>query len=175
MNLQQEKPIFAEAYFQITSHQIIHSLYFYYYDPSKVYFHLMNTGAIKGELEEIQKNLQHFIDEDDLFINQKKVRMIIRKTMLGFKEKKPEYPFLIFEIASQVIELHEDKLNEIHLYAKPEILPYSAISCWETKGEITSVESNSFYILSHDKRNLVFYLSKGEIIGGDEHLMIRMN
>jgi hypothetical protein len=134
----------------------------------------MNTGAIKGELEEIQKNLQHFINEDDLLVNQKKVCMIIRKTMLEFNEKKPEYPFLIFKIASQVIKLHEDKLNEIHLYAKPEKLPYSAISCWETEGEITSVESNSFYVLSHDKKQLVFYLSKGKIIGGDERLIIRI-
>ncbi|MFX0049712.1 MAG: hypothetical protein ACFFAJ_07790 [Candidatus Hodarchaeota archaeon] len=173
--MQKEEPIFAEAFFQINSHQIIHTLYFYYYDPSKVYFHLMNTGAIKGELEEIQKNLQYFIDEDDLLVNKQKVRMIITKVMLEFKEKKPNFPFLIFKITSQLTKLHENKLNEIHLYAKPEKLPYSAISCWETKGEITSVESNSFHILSHDKKQLVFYLSKGEIIGGDERLIVRIN
>jgi hypothetical protein len=174
MNLQQEEPIFAEAFFQITNHQINHSLYFYYYDPSKVYFHLMNTGAIGGELEGIQKNLQLFIDEDDLLVNQQKISMIIIMTLLEFQKKRPEYPYLIFEIESQRYKFREKKLNEIHLYAKPEKLPYSAISCWETTGKIISVESNSSSILSHDKKRLVFYLSKGETIGGDERIFIQL-
>ncbi|MFX0182532.1 MAG: hypothetical protein ACFE95_05540 [Candidatus Hodarchaeota archaeon] len=174
MNLQQEEPIFAEAFFQITTHHINQSLYFYYYDPSKVYFHLMSTGAIGGELEGIQKNLQQFIDEDDLLVNQQKIRMIIRMTLLKYQKKGPKYPFLIFKIESQRCEFHEKKLNEIHLYAKPEKLPYSAISSWETTGKIISVESNSFYILSSDKKKLVFYLSKGETIGGNERIFVRL-
>ena len=56
-----EKPIFAETYFRITPIRIHQTLYFYYNDPSKNYFHLKKTGASEGELEVVQTNLQYWI------------------------------------------------------------------------------------------------------------------
>lgn len=171
-----EKPIFAETFFQITPHQIHQSLYFYYHDPSKNYFHLEKTGASKGELEAVQENLQHWIDEDDLFVNKEKIRMLIQDTNLYFQQNDPFYPYLLFSISSQYYELHDKKINEIHLYAKPEKIPYPAISCWEVFiGKIISVESNSFNIISHDKTHVTFYLTKGEIIGGDERIFVNLS
>lgn len=173
MTLQQEKPIFAETYFRITPTKIHQTLYFYYNDPSKNYFHLKNTGASEGELEAVQANLQYWIDQDDLFINKQKVRMIIQSSALEFQKKNPVLPFIIFKILSQSYKLSTKKLNEIHLYAQPEKLPYPAISCWKTSvGIISSVESNSYSVVSHNRKHLTFYLAKGEIIGGDERIYI---
>ncbi len=172
----EEKPIFVEAFFQITPTQIHQTLYFYYHDLSKNYFHLQKTGASKGELEAIQASLQHWIDLDDLFINKQNIRMSIQDVNLEYQENDPEFPYLIFSILSQPFQFHELKANEIHLYSKPEELPYSAISCWKTlTGTIISVESNSFSIISHDKTHLTFYLAEGEIIGGDERIFIYHN
>jgi len=59
------------------------------------------------------------------------------------------------------------------LYAKPEKLPYPAISSWKTNiGIIHSVESNSYSVISRSRKHLTFYLAKGEIIGGDERIYI---
>ncbi|UCG89666.1 MAG: hypothetical protein JSU57_04105 [Candidatus Heimdallarchaeota archaeon] len=174
--MRKEKPIFAEAYFKITPTQILQTLYFYYNDPSKNYFHLQKTGASKGELETVQENLQYWIDQDDLFINNQNIRMIIQNTNLGFQENNPLLPYLVFNIVSQPYKFYDQRVNEIHLYAKPEKLPYPAISCWKTlTGTIISVESNSFSIVSHDKIHLTFYLTKGELIGGDERIFIDPN
>ncbi len=171
--MSKEKPILGEAYFKISPTHILETLYFYYYDPSKNYFHLQKTGASKGELEAIQENLQYWIDQDDLFINKRNIRMIIQSTSLEFQENNPLFPYLVFTILSQPFEFYEEQVNEIHLYAKPEKIPYPAISCWKTLiGKIISVESNSFSIISHDKIYLTFYLAKGEIIGGDELIFI---
>jgi hypothetical protein len=168
-----EKPIFVETFFRITPTRIHQNLYFYYDDPSKNYFHLKNTGASEGELEAIKTNLQYWIDQDDLFINSQKVRMIIQSSSLEFQKKNPIFPFIIFKISSEVYKLSLKELNEIHLYAKPEKLPYSAISCWKTHiGIINSVESNSYCVISHDRTQATFYLAKGEVIGGDERIYI---
>jgi hypothetical protein len=168
-----EKPIFVETFFRITPSQIHQNLYFYYQDPSKNFFHLKNTGASEGELEAVQANLQYWIDQDDLFINNQKVRMIIQNSTLEFQENNPIFPFVIFKIFSQSYKFNIKKLNEIHLYAKPEKLPYPAISCWKTQiGMIRSVESNSYCIISYNKTHLTFYLAKGKIIGGDERIYI---
>lgn len=172
----EEKPIFVEAFFQINPTQIHQTLYFYYHDLSKNYFHLQKTGASKGELEAVQANLQYWIDLDDLFINNQNIRMSVQDVNLEYQENNPEYPYLIFSILSQPFQFHELEVNEIHLYAKPEKLPYSAISCWKTlTGAIISVESNSFSIISQDKTHLTFYLAKGELIGGDERIFIYHN
>ncbi|UCE12869.1 MAG: hypothetical protein JSV04_11835 [Candidatus Heimdallarchaeota archaeon] len=171
-----ETPIFAESFFQITPHQIFQSLYFYYHDPSKNFFHLEKTGASEGELEAVQENLQYWIDEDDLFVNNEKIRMLIQDTNLHFQENDPFFPFLFFSIESQYYQLYNERVNEIHLYAKPEKIPYPAISCWEVfTGKIISVESNSFNIISHDKTHTTFYLTKGEIIGGDERIFVNIS
>lgn len=171
-----EEPIFVEAFFKINPNQIKQTLYFYYHDLSKNYFQLMKTGASKGELEAVQANLQHWIDQDDLFINTQKICMVIQETNLEFQGNNPENPYLIFNILSQPFQFDKQKVNEIHLYAKPEKLPYPAISCWKTlTGTIISVESNSFSIISRNKTHLTFYLAKGEIIGGDERIFIDPN
>ncbi|MFX1282622.1 MAG: hypothetical protein ACFFB5_03170 [Promethearchaeota archaeon] len=168
-----EKPIFVEAYFKIYLNQIQQTLYFYYSDPSKNYFHLKETGASKGELEAIQENLQYWIDQDDLFINDQSIRMIIQETNLYFQQNNPLLPYLVFNISSQPFKFYNQQVNEIHLYAKPEKLPYPAISNWKTSiGLIISVESRSFSVISPDKVFLTFYLAKGEIIGGDERIFI---
>lgn len=171
-----EKPIFVETYFRITPTQIHQTLYFYYHDPSKNFFHLKNTGASEGELEAVQANLQYWIDQDDLFVNKQNVRMSILNSTLEFQENNPSLPFIIFEILSQYFKFYIKELNEVHLFAKPEQLPYPAISCWKTQiGVIKSVKSNSYYVINHNKTHLTFYLVEGEFIGGDERIYIDAN
>ncbi|MHA2226488.1 MAG: hypothetical protein ACXAC8_14860 [Candidatus Hodarchaeales archaeon] len=167
-----EQPIFVETYFKTTPKEINQTIYFYYYDSSKNYLHLKETGAIKGELESIQANLQYWIDLDDLFINKKKVSMMIQDVSLEFQRNDPMYPYLIFNVKSSSFQLNRIK-NEIHLYSKPEKINYPAISCWEfSSGNITSVISSSFMVISSNKSQVIFYLTKNEIVGGHERIFL---
>jgi hypothetical protein len=171
--MSEEQPIFAESFFQIRPRRILQVLLFYYHDPARNYFYLKETGAIKGEIEVINRNLQAFIDEDTLWVNNRKTRMLISQILMNFRANRPDFPYLDFKIQSEPFFLMNGKINEIRLYAKPEDLAYPAISCWQaTIGRIDSVKSHSFHQLSIDKTRVTFYMSKGDIIGGDERIFI---
>ncbi|MFW9778662.1 MAG: hypothetical protein ACFFE8_07380 [Candidatus Heimdallarchaeota archaeon] len=171
--MSQEQPIFAESFFQIRPRRIFQALFFYYHDPTQNYFYLKETGALGGEIEVIHQNLQAFIDEDTLWINDRKTRMLISQVQLEFRKNRRILPYLNFKIQSEPFGLHDGKINEIRLYAKPEDLAYPAISCWQTTiGLIDRVISSSFHQLSMDKTRVTFYMSKGDIVGGDERIFI---
>ncbi len=170
-----EQPIFVESYFRINRSHIRQTLYFFYNDPAKNYFKLKNTGALEGEVEFIQGNLQSLIDDDDLFINDKKVRMTILKTILDFQEDNTKFPFLKFDIESNSFQLIDKRINEVHLIAKPEIISYPAISSWETSvGKITSVFSDSKNKISKDRIQVTFLLAEGDLVGGDEKIILQL-
>ncbi len=171
--MKREKPIFAETYFSLGNNQISQSMYFHYYDISKIYFNLMKTSAIQGELDSVQKNLQRFIDEDTLHINNKLIRMIIKSTKLYFYNNDPIFPILSFKVLSTPFQMNNTSTNEVHLYAKPEEIPHSAISCWYTNGNIYKVESTSFHTINNTGKNIIFFLTEGEIIGGHERIFIQ--
>ncbi len=170
-----EHPIFVESYFRINSSHINQTLYFFYKDPAKNYFKLKNTGALEGEIEFIQGNLQSLIDDDDLFINDKKVRMTILKTILDFQEDNTKFPFLKFDIESSSFQFIDKRINEVHLIAKPEIISYPAISSWKTSiGKITSVFSDSKNKISKDRIQVTFLLAEGDLVGGDEKIILQL-
>ena len=177
-----EQPIFVESFFRIVpdknnqTNLIQQNLFFYYDDPMKNYLKLKNTGALTGELEFIQRNLQYLIDEDDLFINKKKIRMKILSTSLIFHRKNTRFPFLLFNITSNPFQFINNSINEINLDAQPEKITYPAISVWETYiGRFISVVSPSYRIMSKDQFQVIFLLAKGVIVGGNEKLMILVN
>ena len=170
--MKQEKPIFAETYFSLGKEQITQTLYFYYSDPSKIYFNLKETGAIKGELDSIQTNLQKFIDSDTLHINGNLIKMEVIKSKLFFRDKKPEFPILFFAVKSSQYEIYKSNINEVHLYAEPEIIPYPAISHWKTCRSIHKVESGTNFTISSNRLNLIFYMTANDIIGGHERIFI---
>ena len=171
--MKREKPIFAETFFSLGKNRITQSMYFYYYDTSKIYYNLMKTGAIRGELDSIQSNLQRYIDEDTLHINENLTRMVIDSTDVLFRDNDPLFPILSFQVLSTPYSLSTESFNEVHLYAKPEKIPYSAISCWFTCGYILKVESNSFFTTNDIQQNVTFYLTKNEIVGDHERIFIQ--
>ncbi|MHA1975533.1 MAG: hypothetical protein ACW98F_09930 [Candidatus Hodarchaeales archaeon] len=171
--MKREKPIFAETFFSLGKNRIIQSMYFHYYDSSKIYYNLKKTSAIQGELDSIQSNLQKYIDMDTLHINENLIRMVINSTNVLFRDNDPLFPILIFHVSSTPFLLSNTSLNEIHLYAKPEKIPYSAISCWYTNGNILKVESNSFFRINECQQNVTFFLIKDEVIGDHERIFIQ--
>lgn len=168
-----EIPLFAETYFMVDRNIISQHLFFYYYDPSEVYQKFNETGALKGELETIQANLQYWIDKDDLYINQKKIRMMVKSVHFDFIKGNIKYPFLFFQINSEEFNHQDHSEIIIALYAQPESLPYSAISVWSClNGTIIKVESNTYHQISEDQMQVIFYMIQSETIGGKEKIHI---
>ncbi|NHJ00996.1 MAG: hypothetical protein EAX86_02590 [Candidatus Heimdallarchaeota archaeon] len=173
--MEKEIPIFVESFFKVSSTMIKQSLYFYYEDVNKNYYNLKATGAISGELELIKNNLQYWINIDDLLLNQKKIQMTIQNIQLHFFADNPEKPVLKFLIESDPFQLKRTKVNTIHLYAQPEEITYPAISSWQIlAGTIKAVYSGTEYIINKEKSIVTFYISKGEIIGGNEKIFLML-
>jgi len=170
--MKKEFPLFAEAFFSLKEERITQSLYFQYYDSSKIYFNLLKTSAIEGELNAIQENLQNYINEDALHINGHLIKMVIERSELFFRDNNHQFPILSFSISSSPYHLYSKQENLIHLYAKPEIIPYSAISCWNTCGIIKKVISKSNHKIDKSKHNVSFFLKKGDIVGDHERISI---
>ena len=168
--MKREFPLFAETYFILKEDHISQSLFFHYHDPSKVYYNFIKTDAIEGELKSIQENLQTYIDVDALHINGHLVKMIIQNSKVVFYNNEIEFPVLCFSISSTPYSIYLNQLNMVHLYAKPEVIPYSAISCWNTGGVIKKVASNSYHTIDYEKQNVSFFLNKGDTVGGHERI-----
>ena len=171
--MKREQPIFAETFFFVKEDRIFQSLYFSYYDVSKIYYNLKETGAIKGELDSISSKLQQLIDVDALHLNGKLIKMNITETDLLFRDDKPNYPVLQFSVTSAPYKLYHNAINEVHLYAKPEVIPYPAFSYWNICGEISKVESKSYFIISTLKQDVIFFLTISEIIGDNERIFFQ--
>jgi len=171
-----EIPVFAETYFLVNRNDISQNLFFYYYDRSEVYQKFNETGALKGELETIQSNLQYWIDQDDLYVNQRKIRMVIKSVKVDFIKEDFKFPVLFFQIASEEFKQHNASEIIIDLYAQPESLPYSAISVWSClSGNIVKVVSKTYHQVSQDRIQVIFYMSQSEFIGGSEKIHIVFN
>lgn len=171
-----EIPLFAETYFMVTSNNISQHLFFYYHDPYEIYQKFNETGALKGELETIQSKLQDWIDKDDLFVNQNKIKMIVESVNLDFIKRNHKFPFLFFQIISKEFKQEHAYEIIIDLYAQPESLPYSAISVWSClSGIIINVDSKTHHQISEDKMQVIFYMDQSEIIGGREKIHIILN
>ena len=172
--MKKEFPLFAEAFFSLKEQQITQSLSFQYYDPSKIYYNFLKTSAIDGELNTIQENLQKYINEDALHINGHLVKMNIESRKLLFRNNNSDYPILCFFISSTPYQLYSRQNNIVHLYAKPEIIPYSAISCWNTCGTIKKVISKSDYKIDRSGYNVSFFLKKGDTVGDHERIFVEV-
>ncbi|MHA1973065.1 MAG: hypothetical protein ACTSW1_08735 [Candidatus Hodarchaeales archaeon] len=168
-----ETPIFVESYFQITDKHIEQALYFHYYDPDEVYYRFKQTGAIKGELENIQSNLQLYLDEDDLFVDKLKKRMTVKKTQLYFRSQNKILPSLSFVIISEEYNISSTTKFQVELHTQPEKLPYPAISIWKTHiGKFSNVISKTFHKIENNRRQVGFYMNTGDTIGGIEQFTI---
>ncbi|MHA1331955.1 MAG: hypothetical protein ACTSR2_12860, partial [Candidatus Hodarchaeales archaeon] len=131
------------------------------------------TGAIKGELESIQSNLQFFLNEDDLFVDNLKKKMTIKKTQLDFRFQNRFLPCLSFLIISDEFNVRNKSKFQVELHTQPEKLPYPAIAVWRTRiGKFEKVISQTFHEVHHSGLEISFHMNTGDIIGGKEQFTL---
>ncbi|MHA2362359.1 MAG: hypothetical protein ACXAC7_00260 [Candidatus Hodarchaeales archaeon] len=83
-----EIPLKAENKFIIRHTTLQQQIKFYYYDPGLFYYTNTKLGLLNDVLVNIKNNMQVFIDEDKILINQKEVRLHITEIYLRYKKKK---------------------------------------------------------------------------------------
>ncbi|MFX0208052.1 MAG: hypothetical protein ACFFDT_18850 [Candidatus Hodarchaeota archaeon] len=166
--MEKEKPIGAYSEFRVGSEQIHQTLEFHYWDPSQIYLRLQKTDSLDGELVFIKQNLQDFIDEDKLFVNQVEVPMFVETVSLSFKENNPQLPILTFLIVSGSYQLIFNEKNCLILDAEQEIATYKCQAIWNLPGSVQHVVSSSPFKI--DEHQVIFTSHKGQKVGGREEI-----
>ena len=77
------------------------------------------------------------------------------------------------KIAEPIPIAHRIRISVIAL-SRSEIIPYSAISCWNTCGIIKKVTSKSDYKIDRSGYNVSFFLKKGDTVGDHERIFVEI-
>ena len=166
---QEEIPIKASSTTTIQPTSLSQVLYFFYYDPSQVYYSYYNTELLEDLLKDISFNMQSFLSEDSVKINKKKISLTNVSTKLIFNENKKTEPVLEFSISNDKEFVLIDGINIIELETEREILNYPIVSTWLFPGLIQNILSPLHYKINGFK--VTFSADPSEFIGGYEKYM----
>ncbi len=161
-----ETPLAADASFVVLEHQLQETLFYYYFDPENNYQKFKENGVLDSVLLEVRENLQKYISEDRVFMNDTEIELHVDEVILDFKDRNPAYPILIFYIYSDPYELEIGK-NVLTLDAKVETAPYECSAEWLFPGKVLEVKTRMHATI---KDNYVYLKSyEGEPLGGLEN------
>ena len=162
--IQDEIPIkvFSKTIIQQSSLQ--QSIFFYYTDPTEIYYSFIKADLKDQLLDEISENMSSFINEDQLFINKELIPLQIISTDLDFLKKKRTEPIIIFQVINNLEFDLLDGLNTIELDSEVSVLEYPVESIWRFPGKVVTIESPLRHKISGF--NVIFSANQSETIGG---------
>lgn len=155
-------PIFALGNFVMDRlGNVTQYMFFYYYDPDN-YYASLNKDLLNNELENIRENMQNFLDEEKIIINNEEVKAKVINTDI-----------FLLDITHPVIEfiiLFKGKLRKgINVYEnmyEEEITEYPYEAIWRLPGKV--VEVNMKGDITVFNNFLKIRVNKGIKVGGKE-------
>ncbi|OLS18958.1 MAG: hypothetical protein HeimC3_47740 [Candidatus Heimdallarchaeota archaeon LC_3] len=164
-----EVPLKALAEITIAESNLNQIINFYYFDPDQIYNKIKRDLDVKGENEEFSKiidNMQKYLDEDKVFINQEELFLDIVDGYISYPDTESlEYPLLTFEVSSSSYKLFNGR-NIIELAGYDQKSPYLITANWNLPGVVLKVQSQTSHKIIGNKIN--FQAKKDEIISGYE-------
>ncbi|RLF14012.1 MAG: hypothetical protein DRJ66_06800 [Thermoprotei archaeon] len=165
------RPIHAQEYFTVsTDGEVTQIITFYYHDPEGYYRELAEEGRIGKELDKMVINMQSFLDEERIYINERRVRPEVVGADLSFLGS-PEIVSAIFIIKfkgtiQKGINVYED-------HYEPEITEYGYEIYWvfPLGWKILDVEMAGDHEIIGDGNILVVWAEEGTNTGGHERIM----
>jgi len=164
-------PLHARGIFVVSIEGIINQvLSFDYYDPDQYYAELDEKGELEDELAIIAENMQSFLDEETVKINNKRVWPRVKMVDLVYLGSKTR-PSIVFFIVFRG-EFHKG-INMYENSYESTTVEYNYEIYWKFPEGVEVVD----YVLDGDvdlliERNiLVVKVSKGERIRGYEKIL----
>ena len=164
-----ELPLKAVAEISIAENNLSQIINFFYFDPDHIYKNIKQHLEDKGEnddFDQIIENMQKYLDEDKVFINQKELFLDIVDCYISYPEpESQEYPLLTFEVLSSSYKLFNGK-NIIELAGYDQKSPYLILANWNLPGIVIKVQSQTPHKIIGN--SISFEAKKNDIISGYE-------
>ncbi len=163
-------PIYAQGIFTVSKSGYINQIIvFDYYDPGGYYRKVVSDGTLYNEeMNKLALNMQSFLNEEEVLVNNVRVRPKVRSVSLGFRGSY-RYPYVLFVIGFK-IPLRKGENTYVNKY-EAEVAEYNYEVLWvfEEGMRVTYVNVGFEYDLMGD-RILMFSVSKGMNTPGYEEI-----
>jgi len=165
------EPLHGMGFFLVRESGLIEQLIlFEYYDPGEEYREITSSEELlEREKKNLSKNMQYFLDREEVYINGKRVFPRVIGVDIGFRESY-KYPYVLFFI----VFLGELKkgLNTYEDRYEPETAeyPYSVYWVFPLKARVVKADLGVPYSLLGEGRILLFSVPKNTRIGGYERI-----
>lgn len=168
------EPLSATGLFTVTRDlEVYQVVIFEYFDDKRIYFSLAeNLEDYEHELERLAQAMQGFLDEEEVVVNDERVRPKVVGVDIGFKDT-PEEPFITYFIffkgkprkgTNYYENIYEGELAEY---------PITAYWYFPLKTRVLSVEaSGDVSIIGNNI--VVMRLAEGDRISGYEKIVFEM-
>ena len=162
-------PLFASSYFTIsTSLQIYQVVCYDYADPDGYYEEILHDSkAFKQEAEILCKNMQAFLDAEQIFINGQRVEQEILHVDIGLRGAA-DIPFIKWAIFFQ--GQVQPGINSLVSNVEKEVSEYDieVLYLWPSETKIKQVVTPMHYEVRGPL--LLVWSRKGDIVGGYEEV-----
>lgn len=164
-------PIYGLGLFYVRESGLVEQVVvFEYYDPEGIYRSIAaDEKELNAEKSRLAKNMQYYLDQEDVKINGSPVYPRVVDVEIGFKGDY-SYPYVTFFI------LFTGKLRiGLNIYEdsyEPEIAEYAYRVYWifPTKARVVKADLGVPYVLLGNGRILAFSVEKGTKIRGYERI-----
>lgn len=165
------KPIYGLGLFLVRETGLIEQfIEFSYIDPEESYVKIVEDKALlKEEKIQLARNMQKFLDQEEVLINNKRAYPRVIDVEIGFREDY-KHPYIVFFIVftgsfRHGLNIYEDRYE-------PELVEYNYRVYWvfPLKARVVSADLGVSYTLLNNGRILTFSMSKGSEIRGYERI-----
>jgi len=160
-------PVYAQGYFIVCRdgwfQQVI---VFDYYDPMHIYSQLsQDEEALRRELDRLSDNMQSYLDEEEIYVNNVRVRPNIKSVDLTFRGTAVR-PSIVFTIVFKGHLYRGENVYED--YYEGEVLEYDYEAYWvfPEKTRILEVRVDTEYEVLGNR--VIIWGRKGDKVGGYE-------
>lgn len=167
------KPIYASAFFNITSEGIHYIMIFDYMDPLEYYRKIHeNRDLLVEELEKLRSNMQSFLDDEEIIINNIRRRARVSHVSIGFRGD-PKRPYIIFIV--NIDAKMRKGLNTYENHYERDVFEYDYIAYWIFPRGSRILEVSMGGDIAIEDNMLIIRGSRGDIAPGSEYIKFELS
>ncbi|NPA99650.1 MAG: hypothetical protein GXO43_09760 [Crenarchaeota archaeon] len=166
------RPVYAYGLFFMHENGLVdQEVIFEYYDPDKYYAGLLRRPvALSKELKMLGENMQYFLDQEEVYINDERVYPRVVDVNIGVKERG-RYAYIVFNIEFTG-KLRKGINRYVNIYEE-ERAEYEYIVYWflPVNARVVKAEVGVPYEILPNGRGLWFRVKPGTLVGGREEIV----
>lgn len=163
-----EIPAKASTIVFVTLNQIIQRLRYFYLDKGRNFRKYELTDCLNGELERMETNLQIFLEQDAVCLNETDCKLTVCEARHQYLRENFSKVVIEFHIRSEYYQLRSGT-NEITLTSELEKAPYPCYSAWFFPGKVLTAESIMAKTIKGNR--VLLRAGTGEQIGNTERFL----